>query len=228
MPESGSDLWKDFGVLLKGLHKSMVSISKLTAEKKKNIADELKQIPPTHITEILAYLSKEHKKNLDLKNDVDIRKELGEKNFNLYIDSYFEDIEEYIIRLITLYQQKLPAPSDLEDKSDNKASLHLSDIFESISKYNHIMRLFVEKGYCQQNTFIWKDQDNGNKSFLAAIIKHLHKLGYYKNNKCPTSEQIQVIAQCTFSREISIDTIKKVKPDRQFNLDFIPLASTLS
>jgi hypothetical protein len=105
-------------------------------------------------------------------------------------------------------------------------TLKLSDIFESISKYQIIINLLVENQYCQPNTFNWKDSAKGNKGLLAAIIKFLHTQKYYKGNKRPTTEQIKEIAQNTFGWEISIDTIKKAKP-QQFDLKFIPPASTL-
>jgi hypothetical protein len=104
--------------------------------------------------------------------------------------------------------------------------LKLSDIFESISNYQAILNLLVEKQHCQPNTFIWMDSAKGNKSLLAAIIKHLHTQKYYKDHKMPTLAQIKEIAQNTFGWEISIDTIKRARPE-QFDLKFIPPASTL-
>ena len=118
-------------------------------------------------------------------------------------------------------------------KSDSKEPLQtpqiemkLSDIFDSISKYQYIMNLLVENQYCQPNTFIWKDSAKGNKGLLAAILKFLHTQKYYKDNKRPTPKQIKEIAQNTFGWKIMIDTIKKAKP-QQFDLKFIPPASTL-
>jgi hypothetical protein len=105
--------------------------------------------------------------------------------------------------------------------------LFLADIFDSISKYNYIMNLLVEKQYCQPNTFIWKDEGAGNKGFLAAILKHLHAQGYYKDNKRLSNEQIKAIAKNTFGWEISIDTIKKAKPSQYNVLTFISPASTI-
>ena len=88
------------------------------------------------------------------------------------------------------------------------------------------MDLFVKKGYCQPNTFIWKDQGKGNKGLVAAIIKCLHKQGYYRSNRNPNNTQIILISKNTFGLELSIDTVKKAKPDN-FDLKFIPLASTI-
>jgi hypothetical protein len=109
-------------------------------------------------------------------------------------------------------------------KSDDKKKIiTFPDLFEDEAKYERILNLLVEKGYCQADTFIWKDETNGNKGFLVAILKHLHKLKYYKGNQRPTSQQIKEIAKDTFGLKISLDTIKRARPD-QFDVSFIPPA----
>ncbi|MGP8216482.1 MAG: hypothetical protein ACLQQ4_13015 [Bacteroidia bacterium] len=102
----------------------------------------------------------------------------------------------------------------------------LSDIFSDEAKYKYIMNLLVDKGYCQKETFIWKDGKKGNKGLLAAIIKQLHPQGYYKDNKKPSNEQIQEIAKNTFGCEISISTIEKSN-STTYDVSFIPLAATI-
>lgn len=98
--------------------------------------------------------------------------------------------------------------------------------FDSDLKYHYIMNKLVELGYCEPNTMIWKDETKGNKGFLAAILKHLHKQKYYKENVRLTNLQIQMISKKTFGWHLSIDTIKKANPNN-YNLSFIPPASTL-
>lgn len=108
-----------------------------------------------------------------------------------------------------------------------KSNLRLSDIFDNSLKYDYIMNLLVKNNYCQAKTFIWKDEGKGNKALLASILKYLHKQEYYKSNKQLTNDQIKEISLNTFGLELSIDTIKKAKID-QFDLRFIPLASTIT
>jgi hypothetical protein len=102
----------------------------------------------------------------------------------------------------------------------------LEYFFDSISKYKIIMDLLVEKDYCQAHTYIWKDENNGKKGFLAAVIKYLHTQGYYKKNRQPSNDQIKEIALNTFGLKISIDTVKKSKLD-QYDVSFIPVSTTI-
>jgi len=112
-------------------------------------------------------------------------------------------------------------------QEQNSPTLKLSDIFESNSKYEFIMKLLVEKKYCQPETFIWADEKKSNKSTIISIIKYLYKQGYYLKNKKPTSNQIKLIAQNTFGETISESLIKQHKTDENI-LKFIPIASTIS
>lgn len=106
-----------------------------------------------------------------------------------------------------------------------KPNLELIAFFDQISNYNHIMELLVNQGYCQAGSYIWKDAKKGYKGFLIAIIKYLHSQGYYKDKK-PSHKQIMSIALNTFRVSVGTDRIKQAKPE-DFDLDFIPLASTV-
>jgi hypothetical protein len=120
----------------------------------------------------------------------------------------------------------VPNPNSSKQKDDkakdnNDESLKLSDF---VTTENHKKIIDLLSGtYCQKDTFIWIDKAKGNKSILAAIIKYLHPQGYYKENREPTNEQIKQIAKNTFSCKISIDTIKKAKPENH-DLKFINTA----
>ena len=103
--------------------------------------------------------------------------------------------------------------------------LYLADAFESALKYYQIMKILVEQKKCQPESHIWIGTEKGDYSYLAAILKYLHSQGYYKNKKL-TNEQIKEICMNTFKWEISIDCIKKAKPEN-FDLKIIPLASIL-
>jgi len=163
----------------------------------------------------------------DILSPLDYQILVAEFNGTILIDllSSFEIIIQSFKEILPLIND-LPHPIS-EANKDEVEPLMLSYIFESISKYNYIMNVLVAKKYCQPNTFIWKDEGKGNKGFLAAILKYLHKQQYYKDNKRPSIEQIKAISKNTFGWEMSIDTIKKAKPD-QFDLSFIPPASTIN
>ena len=135
---------------------------------------------------------------------------------------------DYIDKELEEYKEEETETKALKTLKNNyNENLTLLDLFESVSKYNYIMNLLADKGYCQPNTYIWKDEMKGNKGLLAAIIKYLHKQGYYKNNKKPTNEQIILIAKNTFGWELKIDTVKRTNPNN-FDLSFIPQSSTIN
>ena len=143
----------------------------------------------------------------------------GEIKYIKVLKSWLNNEKEYFKEVAEIaFKKSSPAPAQNPKK--------LSEAFESISKYQYIMNLLVERQYCHPHTFIWKDDGKGNKELLAAIIKQLHSLGYYKENCRPTNEQIRIIAKNTFGWEVAIDTIKKAKPGH-FDLTFIPIASTI-
>lgn len=146
-----------------------------------------------------------------------------EQRYRNILKEWFRDEKEFINEITSLLKDIPPQPNGIKPANPIK----LSDYFESISKFNFIMNLLVEKQYCQPNTFIWKDENKGNKGFLVAILKQLHSQGYYKNNFRLTNEQIKEIALNSFGWDVSIDTIKKTKTIH-FDVSFIPIASTLN
>ncbi len=111
------------------------------------------------------------------------------------------------------------------DKSSNTGinpPEQLHEVFTSISKYNYIMSLLVEKKFCQSGTFIWSDA----KGNLVALIKYLRLQGYYKHDIKLTANQIVKIAKNTFGINIGYDTANKIKHNDQI-FKFIPIASTI-
>ena len=123
-----------------------------------------------------------------------------------------------------LQQSNVFVPDQLEEPT---LPLELFHVFEDISKYKLVMNLLVAHGYLQPATYIWKDENKGYKELLAALLKLLHRQGYYKNNTALTPSQIRTIAKNTFGRTMAIITIKKANPENHY-LPFIPPASTLS
>lgn len=200
----------------------------MVEKKKQQIAGELKLIPENSYLIRYNYLKQEKQKNLDERSDNEIREKLGKKNPVYLIYGYYKDVDKYLSELIALYQKRLPLENEQNTPSESiiHSTLTLLELFENTSKYNHVMNLLVEKGYCQADTFIWKDAKKGNKGYLAAILKYLHSQQYYKNNLRPTSEQIQSIAKNTFGWEMGIDTIKRSNPE-QFDVSFLPAASEI-
>jgi hypothetical protein len=147
---------------------------------------------------------------------------------NIRLINFIQNCIDFIDKELEEYKEVETETKALKTfKNDYNENLTLLDLFESVSKYKYIMNLLVDKGYCQPNTYIWKDEMKGNKGLLAAIIKYLHKQGYYKNNKKPTNEQIILIAKKTFGWELKIDTVKRANPNN-FDLSFIPQSSTIN
>lgn len=129
-------------------------------------------------------------------------------------------IEEKISELNAIQLTQTSKNIKNENKK-NDATLKLSDVFESPTKYKLIMDLLVKKSFCQKDTFIWRDSKGGSKTLLISILKHLHALGYYKDGKRLKEEQIKIISKNTFSVELSSSTIKKAKVDLT-GLAFLP------
>jgi len=117
------------------------------------------------------------------------------------------------------------APKVKEDINVNPApKVKLSDIFITQEAYHTVMNLLIHQGYCQRDTFKWKDAGKGNKGLLIAILKDLRAKGYYKEGTNPSKEDYQRLAKNTFDWMVAIDTIKKAKPEG-FSLHFIPVYS---
>ena len=185
----------------------------------------------------------EKKKEREAANYTDnyLNDEISEEdNFNLNHNS------KHLPDIIPLYKEQHPldevvyrskSNNDLTEKDSSikdgndkiedgeKNPLYLADVFESASRYNHIMGILVEQKKCQPESHIWIGNEKGDYSYLAAILKYLRAQGYYKINKI-TNEQIKEICMNTFKWEISIHCIVRAKPEK-FNLEIIPLASTL-
>lgn len=116
--------------------------------------------------------------------------------------------------------------NELPNTQIKQQTLYLADVFESKTRYIHIMNILVTAKKCHPESYIWIGTEKGDYSYLAAILKHLHALGYYKDKRL-THDEIRQICKNTFKMEISIDTIKKANPEN-FDLKLIPLASTLN
>jgi hypothetical protein len=153
----------------------------------------------------------------------------GKTEFNDYKALYDSRIADATIQLKDIEERmkgnKVRKPAGFTNTSE--VPLKLEMFFDSISKYKGIMEILVTENFCQQGTYIWKDQKKGNKTILAAILKYLHQQKYYKNNSPLTINQIREIALNTFGMNVAIDTIKKANPANSM-LSFIPPSSTLS
>jgi hypothetical protein len=110
-----------------------------------------------------------------------------------------------------------------KSKAERTTNPQLSDFFSDAKQYLTIMELLVQRGHCQSETYIWKDEKAGGKSFLIAILKQLHKLKYYKENEQPSLKEYKAIAKNTFGLSLGIDTVKKASPEN-FDLSFLPVA----
>lgn len=155
-----------------------------------------------------------------------------------------DEIVEWLNKLIVYYrtqvEKKFPervsqennfsegTSSSIKQKQSKKVNREnrikyktLRQIFKYKNEYNTIMELLVSKGYCQEGTFVWKDEKGGYKGLVVFFIKNLHFKGYFKRK--PSTEEIKLFAEKTFGMEISKDTINRNKPDSYINeLNIIP------
>jgi hypothetical protein len=114
----------------------------------------------------------------------------------------------------------------IEITAGDQTTLTLESLFESTFRYQYVMKILVECGYCQPGTYIWADLKKGYKNHIANILKYLHFQNYYKSKVIITNKQIQEVALNTFHIEISMDTIKHADITKSF-LNFIPPASAI-
>jgi len=67
---------------------------------------------------------------------------------------------------------------------------------------------FIERGFCDPDTFVWKDKKKSNITILAYYLKNLYDKGY-TDKLSPVS--IQAIAKKDFNVDMSISSINKAK-----------------
>lgn len=142
---------------------------------------------------------------------------------------YFH-LKKELIFLQDLVQGRLKDFSGNKDQApciQEEKNISLESFFESIHKYKKVMEILTSENLIQPNTYIWKDEMKGNKAFLAALIKHLHLQGYFKNGEKPSNNAIVEITKNSFQWHVSLDTVKRAKPD-DFDFRFIPPASTIN
>lgn len=211
------------------LQKLVTSIETQLNEKKKSIEHQ-QNLAIKGLNNILAF-EKAGKAKIELEL-IKVQKSFDEINIEIETQKLAAELKN-VNELKDNHSTLEPRDKTVNSKEEKRKPpqqndlLKLFDFITDISKYDYVMNLLVKKGHCQAITFVWKDEANGNKSLLAAILKHLHKQGYYKNNKRPTNEQMVDISNNTFGWKISIDTIKRAKPE-QFDLSFIPTFPTAS
>lgn len=103
---------------------------------------------------------------------------------------------------------------------------HLVSLFEHTSKYKAIMGILENEEKIQNSNNFWRDLQNGHKTELASLIKHLQIKGYYKENKMPSENEIKAICKNTFGIDVGLSTIQHAKPTN-FPFKYIPFATTL-
>jgi len=97
----------------------------------------------------------------------------------------------------------------------------LEEVCVSHEAYINIVKWFIEHGFVDGQTLIWKDTGRGNASILVNYIRDLRRKGYVK--KKLLSPLIHSIVQHDFSFEMGIDIVKKaIKGNDPYNLPVIP------
>ena len=102
----------------------------------------------------------------------------------------------------------------------------LLDFFKDEGEYQKIMDILVDRRTCDPGTHFVIDQKKGFKNNMACLLKVLHSKGFYKDNRKPTSNEIQIILKNTFALELGIDTIKRADP-LLTQFDYIPISLSL-
>lgn len=157
---------------------------------------------------------------------IDITKVNDIEIFFRLSNDYKNQIVNYISQLNEIGIETTSVTPQLSEKETKQEQpLTLDKVFDSVSKYKYIMELLVKKQFIQEHTYIWKDGRKGYKSLLISILKHLSWQNYYNINVI-SNDQIIEIAKNTFHVTVKKDTVKHANP-KNFNLNFIPLASTL-
>jgi hypothetical protein len=150
--------------------------------------------------------------------------------FKSFFDEILSEMEQTSTGNSRTHLLKLTGYTETDDKvrsnqtNTQQSACELSQLFDSVSKYQIIMGIIAGQGLIDPVTYIWKYSGNGTKRYLASLVKHLHAKGYFKYP--PTNEQIKAVCQHTFGWPVSIDTIKHAKPARN-EFGFIPASSTL-
>lgn len=150
---------------------------------------------------------------------------IGAKPWSRQFYNHAIEIRNKILHEIELLE-KGSKPVPVPEKSFGIEAITFDKLFDKTSKCKIILDILVKEKYVCPGTYIWKDEQKGNKKLLTALIKDLHGKGYFKDNVRPTNEQIKSICKNSFGWDIGIDTIKRSKPD-DFSFSFIPLASTI-
>lgn len=218
---------EDFRAMKEQWVKGMTLQNDFIKKEIKRIKDGLQLIPQNNLQARYNYLVDEKRNNLKTKAEFEFSKMLENDN-NIYIlPGACKEIDRRLAELIKKYEEYM----ELAKKSTSQTNIYvppvkLSDLFLFPKNYQYIVNLLVEKGYCHSQTNFWIDDKKGNKELMVAIIKQLHVLRYYADDKKPTTTQIQSIAKNTFGVDVSIDTIKRVS-HTHFNLSFLPPADKL-
>jgi len=112
-------------------------------------------------------------------------------------------------------------------KSEPPENLKLIDLFEDVNKYHRVMETLTGK-YIDKDTQLYTKTRTGHKKEIVQLILSLHVKGYYKKNKKPTSQEIELIAQNTLGVTISPATIKhNTEIDKRLFAEIVPAAYNL-
>lgn len=132
--------------------------------------------------------------------------------------SYYSTLQDWIDFLEGLFCQYMAEATEPEKQIEGP--LTFIELFKKESDYKVVMGILSEQGLVSKNSGIWIDKKKGAKSYLVGILKHLHNLGYYKNEV--TNEDYKRICENSFQYKIGIDTVKKAAPEKILDLTFIP------
>jgi hypothetical protein len=172
-----------------------------------NKVDVIKRFIPQHLTlEKLKY-KQSSKYFEEFLNEKDKEVKMKLKG---YVEGYF-----YWVALLAMDKG---APTKEIFETPNTI---LEEVCVSHEAYINIVKWFIEHGFVDGQTLIWKDTGRGNASILVNYIRDLRPKGYVKRKLL--SPLIHSIVQHDFGFEMGIDIVKKAtKGNDPYNLPVIP------
>ncbi|HMG67715.1 MAG TPA: hypothetical protein VK588_08515, partial [Chitinophagaceae bacterium] len=106
--------------------------------------------------------------------------------------------------MIHFYKEKLSVLETAlafpaEEEQQQQPITDFKIIFESVEKFERVIKALISENYINKNTYFWIDRKNGYKSMLIRILKSLRDNGYYKKELNITNQDFVTISKSYFN-----------------------------
>ena len=144
------------------------------------------------------------------------------------LDSLLRTEPEHILKdgIDSIKNPSLVASNNNKKSNVSNIPIVLDMFFADQEKFKSIMNLLVKKGFCHAVTYIWEDHENSNKATVVSLLKYLHVLGFYKDNRKLTAKETIEVAKNTFGVTLSESLLKKHKMCNN-EINFIPASNLI-